>query len=143
MTTVNHLLKAKGSRPKSVDPSVSVRAALGEMFHHSVGSLIVCDRGRFAGIFTERHFAAAVARQGPGCMDGRVGDLMDPDAVSVSPDDTIDDCMALMTAWRTRHLPVLDGGQVVGVVSIGDVVKELVTDKDFMIEQLERYIAGR
>lgn len=143
MTTVNHLMKSKGSRPKSVDPSVSVRAALGEMFHHSVGSLIVCDGGRFAGIFTERHFAAAVAQRGPGCMDGRVGDLMDTDAVSVSPEDTIDDCMALMTAWRTRHLPVLDDGQVVGVVSIGDVVKELVTDKDFMIDQLERYIAGR
>lgn len=143
MTTVRSLLRTKGSSALSVEPSLPVQDALERMRTHNIGSLLVCDAGRLVGLFTERQFARAVAERGATCANGRVEDLVEGDVLYVSPDSTLDECMALMTERRTRHLPVLDADQVVGIVSIGDVVKELITDKEFVIEQLERYIAGR
>jgi CBS domain-containing protein len=143
MTSVRSLLKAKGNDTLSVDPNLPVQQALARMRDHNVGSVLVCEGGRLIGLFAERQFARCVAERGPSCIDGVVRDLMDEAILYVSPETTIDECMALMTERRTRHLPVFDGDELVGIVSIGDVVKELIADKDYVIEQLERYIAGR
>ena len=140
MTSVRTLLRAKGGATLSIEPAAPVREALERMRERNVGSVLVCEEGRLVGLFTERHFARSVARGGPACVDGPVGDIMEESVLYVSPDSTIDECMALMTEHRTRHLPVFDGDELVGIVSIGDVVKELIADKEFMIEQLERYI---
>jgi CBS domain-containing protein len=144
MGKVVHILQTKGDSALSVEPSRSVQEALETMFEQAVGSLLVCDRGRLLGLLTERHVAHAVAERGPSCLNGVVRDLMDGQAVYVSPESGIDECMTLMTECRTRHLPVLDDDdQVVGIVSIGDVVKALIDDKEFEIDQLQRYITGR
>lgn len=144
MTSVRSVLATKGGDTVKVDPAVPVRQALELMRDHNVGSVLVCEGGRLVGLFAERNLARCVARSGASCVDGTVGDLMEEAVLYVSPESTIDECMALMTEHRTRHLPVLDADdQVVGIVSIGDVVKELIADKTFVIEQLERYIAGR
>ncbi len=143
MTTVRSILQAKGDAARSVAPTVPVQQALARMRAHNIGSLLVCEGGKLVGLFDERQFARCVARRGSSCVEGSVRDVMEEAVLYVSPDTTIDECMALMTERRTRHLPVLDNNAVVGIISIGDVVKELVADKDFVIEQLERYIAGR
>lgn len=114
-----------------------------QMRENNIGSLLVFEGERLVGLFTERDFVRAVAQHGPSCAHGAVGDIMDRDVLYVSPDSTIDECMAIMTERRTRHLPVIEDDVLVGIVSIGDVVKELIKDKEFVIEQLERYIAGR
>lgn len=143
MITVKHILRSKGDATLSTDPSVSVREALEVMRHNNVGSLLVIRDGKLVGLFTERDFARNVAVRGPSSLEGMVGDVMVEDVLFVSPDTPIEDCMALMTEKRTRHLPVLENDKLVGIVSIGDIVKGLIEDKDFVIEQLERYITGR
>jgi CBS domain-containing protein len=143
MVSVRSVLKDKGGGALSVEPGMPVTQALEEMSRHNVGSLLVCEGGRLVGLLSERHFVRCVADGGPSCVDRTVGDLMEEDVLYVSPDSTVDECMALMTEHRTRHLPVLEEGEVVGIVSIGDVVKELIADKNFVIGQLERYISGR
>jgi CBS domain-containing protein len=143
MTTVKNILRAKGSVTISADPAVPVREALKTMMANNVGSLLVIDTGKLVGLLTERDFARAVAVRGEASVGGVVGDLMVEDVLYVSPETTIEECMALMTEKRTRHLPVLEDDELVGIVSIGDVVKQLIADKEFVIGQLERYIAGR
>ncbi len=143
MTTVKHILRSKGDAILSTDPSVSVREALKVMSHNNVGSLLVIQDGRPVGLFAERDFARNVAARGASALEGMVGDVMVKDVLFVTLDTTIEQCMALMTEKRTRHLPVLDEDDLVGIVSIGDIVKGLIEDKDFVIEQLERYITGR
>lgn len=143
MTSVRSVLATKGGDTVKVDPAVPVRQALELMRDHNVGSVLVCEGGRLVGLFAERNLARCVAHSGASCIERTVGDLMEEAVLYVSPEATIDECMALMTEHRTRHLPVLDADQVVGIVSIGDIVKEVIADKTFVIEQLERYIAGR
>lgn len=143
MTKVAQVLLSKGEGALAVDPSLAVRDALSMMRRHNVGSLLVVRDGRLVGLFTERDFAWHVASAGPSSLDCVVGDVMVGEVLVVSPDTPLEQCMALMTDKRTRHLPVLDGDEVVGVVSIGDVVKKIIDDREFEIEQLERYITGR
>lgn len=144
MTSVRSVLEAKGGATVRVAPEVSVRDALRLMRRSNVGALVVCDQGNVVGLFAERQFVWSVAARGPECIDSPVSELMEREVLYVSPDATIDECMALMTDHRTRHLPVLDDeATLVGIVSIGDVVKEVIADKDFIIDQLERYVAGR
>ena len=143
MTTVRHLLRSKGDATLSTDPSVLVREALEVMRHNNIGSLLVVQDGKLVGLFTERDFARNVAVRGASSLKGTVGDVMVEDVLFVSPDTPIEDCMVLMTEKRTRHLPVLENDELVGIVSIGDIVKGLIEDKDFAIEQLEKYITGR
>lgn len=133
----------KGSTTLSVERSVPLRDALTTMMDNNVGSLLVIDHGRLVGLLTEREFARAVAAGGEAALAGVAGDVMTQDVLFVSPETTVDECMALMTDKRTRHLPVFEGDDLVGIVSIGDVVKQMIEDKEFVIEQLERYIAGR
>lgn len=143
MTSVRHILRVKGVEALTTGPSVPVRDALRTMERDNVGSLLVVRDGRLVGLFTERGFARHVAAVGPSSLDATVGDVMATEVLVVSPDTAIEDCMALMTDKRTRHLPVLEGDEVVGIVSIGDIVKALSEDREFVIEQLERYITGR
>lgn len=138
--TVAQVLGRKPQRVLAVAPDATVFEALTMLAEHDVGALVVLDGERLAGIFSERDYARQVALQGKTSRDTRVREIMTAKVVCVRPDQSVDDCMGLMTARHIRHLPVLDHKQVIGVVSIGDVVKELLTEQQLMIEQLEQYI---
>jgi CBS domain-containing protein len=138
--TVAQVLGRKPQRVLAIGPDATVFEALTMLAEHDVGALVVLDGERLAGIFSERDYARQVALQGKTSRDTRVRDIMTPKVVCVRPDQNVDDCMGLMTARRIRHLPVLDHKKVIGVVSIGDIVKELLAEQQLMIEQLEQYI---
>lgn len=142
MNYVKFLLKSKGDTVLSIEPSAPVAEALGKMAANNVGSLAVLRDGKLVGLVTERDIVRAGARRGKALFDDVVADVMVKEVLYVSPDTTLEDCMALMTEKRTRHLPVLEHGALVGLISIGDVVKRLIADRDFMIDQMERYIRG-
>lgn len=142
MTQVKYVLQTKGDTTLTIDPAASVFDALKRMAESDVGSLLVMKKGKLVGLFTERDFARKAALQGPAFVGSSVGDMMTEEVLYVSPDTTVEQCMALMTEKHTRHLPVLENHQLVGIVSIGDVLKKLIDDKDVKIEQLERYITG-
>ncbi len=142
MTTVAQILRSKGNTFWSVAPHTMVYDALKLMAEKDVGALLVLDVGRLAGIISERDYARKVILKGKSSLDTPVREIMTYPVVAVRPERTVEECMALMTARRVRHLPVLVEGEVVGVVSIGDLVKASLEDKDFMIKQLETYIMG-
>jgi CBS domain-containing protein len=142
---VQQLLAEKGARGGevwSVGPDDSVFRALEIMAERNVGALVVLDGGRLVGVLSERDYARRVILRGLASRDVRVRDLMTAEVVTVGLDDTVGGCMQRMTAGRFRHLPVVDAGRVVGVVSIGDVVATIMADQAFEIEQLQGYIAG-
>ncbi|HLF24702.1 MAG TPA: CBS domain-containing protein [Anaerolineae bacterium] len=142
MKTVNQLLQAKGSDVWSIAPGASVYEALARMADKNIGALLVLDAGRLIGIFSERDYARKVVLKGKASKDTPVKEIMTSRVVYVRPEQSIEDCMALMTDKRVRHLPVLEGERVVGVISIGDVVKSIISEQSFMIAQLENYITG-
>ena len=142
MRTVRQLLETKGRDIWKVSPDDSVYEALRLMADKNVGALIVMDGNRMVGIFSERDYARKVILQGKFSRDTPVRDIMTRDVFSVTPDQTVKECMAVMTQGRFRHLPVLLGEELVGVISIGDVVKAILSDQDFMIAQLENFIGG-
>jgi len=142
MYTVRHLLQEKGAQIWSVAPQTTVYEALELMAAKNCGAVLVLENDRLAGIFTERDYARKVVLKGKTSKTVTVGELMSSEVVYVKPDDTIEDCMALMTEHRTRHLPVMEGGKLVGLISIGDVVKAVISDREFKIRELERYITG-
>lgn len=143
MITVNDLLRAKGHSVFSTEPGVSVLKALEIMADKDIGALLIMDKGEVAGIFSERDFARLTASNKTVDLNSPVDTFMTRDIYSVSLDETIDECMALMTTKHLRHLPVYDNKKLVGLISIGDVVKNLVEDKDLLIENMEKYILGR
>lgn len=140
MKTVQQLLESKRYSVVSVMPSSTVLEALQVMADKEIGAVIVIDGEHLIGIFSERDYARKVVLQGKTSRDTPVREVMTDKVVCVRPEQTIDDCMGLMTDKRIRHLPVLDHKKVVGVISIGDVVKEMLSDKEFVIQQLESYI---
>ena len=142
MKTVRQLLKGKGQEVLSVSPENTVYDAMKLMADRNVGALLVLDHGKLCGIISERDFARRLFSQNKAPKDIRVSELMTKDVVYVQPEMTNEDCMALMTDKRVRHLPVLDGDKVIGVISIGDLVKDTISDQRFIIEQLEHYIMG-
>jgi len=142
MYTVRHLLQVKGNRIWSVSPSATVYEALELMATQNIGALLVLEGDQTIGIFTERDYARKVVLKGKSSKTATVGEMMTTEVLYVNPDDTIENCMALMTEKRARHLPVLENGKLAGVVSIGDVVKAIISDREFMIRELERYITG-
>jgi CBS domain-containing protein len=142
MHTVKHLLEGKGRQLFSVAPGDSVLRAIEVMAERHVGALLVLDRGELAGIISERDYARKVILKGRSSADTKVAEIMTVDVVTVTPKDSVHRCMSLMTEKRIRHLPVLDGGRVVGVLSIGDLVKAVIDEQQHKIEDLERYIAG-
>ena len=128
MTTVRQLLEEKGYGIWTTTPETSVFGALQEMADRNVGALIVMDGGRIAGMFSERDYARKVALAGRSSRDMKVAEIMSVDVVTVTPRHSIEECMALMTDRRIRHLPVLVDGQVTGLVSIGDIVKSIIAE---------------
>jgi CBS domain-containing protein len=142
MTTVARLLDSKGHEVWSVAPEDSVYRAIERMAEKGVGALTVVDGGRLAGVLSERDYARKVILQGKSSRDTPVADIMTRDVVTVRPDQSVEDCMALMTERRIRHLPVVDGDRLVGMISIGDVVKWVISDRESLIAQLEGYITG-
>jgi CBS domain-containing protein len=142
MKTVQHVLHAKSGPVLSISPTATVYEALTLMAHHDVGALVVLDGGHFVGIFTERDYARKVTLHGKSSKEIPVSDIMTPRVLCVRLENTVEDCMALMTDKRIRHLPVVDDSGVIGMVSIGDVVKALLEEQEFVIKQLEHYISA-
>jgi CBS domain-containing protein len=142
MHTVRHLLQEKGNQVWSIAPQATVYEALELMAKKNVGALLVIENGNVVGMFTERDYARKVILQGRSSKTTSVGELMTADVLYVSPDDTIENCMAIMTDKRLRHLPVMEKEKLVGIVSIGDVVKAIISAHEFTIRELERYITG-
>ena len=143
MTMVSHILQSKGYDIWSIPPDATVFDALSLMAEKNVGAVLVMDAGLLVGILSERDYARKIILKGRASHDTRVREIMTENVVCVRPDQTTEECMALMTDKRIRHLPVIEGAKVMGVVSIGDVVKAVISEKDFVIEQLENYITGK
>ena len=143
MTTVRHLLDQKVNEVWAVSPDTTLRDTLKLMREHEIGVVIVNDAQGMVGIFSERDFARAAARDENLSFNTPVSELMTQQVYCVHSADLIEECMALMTGKRIRHLPVLLGKEVIGMISIGDVVREIVSQKDTTIRSLENYIMGR
>ena len=142
MPTAHDILRFKGGSVHCVRPDDTVLAALGVMAEHDIGAVVVLEGEKLAGILTERDYARKVALVGRASKDSPVRAIMTAEVVCVAPTLTIEDCMALMTERRVRHLPVVENGQVIGLVSIGDLVKATIDEQEFTINQLKNYIAG-
>ena len=143
MESVNQVLQTKGHEIWSVTPEILVFDALKLMADKNVGALLVLEGDKLVGIFSERDYARKVILRGKASMDTPVREIMSLQVFYVRPEQTIEECMALMTDRRIRHLPVLENDNVVGVISIGDVVKAIVlSEQKFTIKQLENYITG-
>lgn len=142
MRTVRQLLEAKPAQLHAIAPAAPVIEAIRAMADHGIGALLVMDGPRLAGIVSERDYARKVILQGRSSLDTPVADIMTARVVSVSPADTADRCMQVMTEHRIRHLPVLEGDAVVGVLSIGDLVKAVIEQQRQELDHLQRYIAS-
>lgn len=142
MVTVNQLLQAKGREIWSVAPDSSVYDALKLMADKNIGALLVMDAEHLLGIFSERDYARKVILKGKSSKEMTVQEIMTEKVYCVQSSQSVRECMALMTEKHHRHLPVLDQGKVTGMISIGDVVKAIISYQEFTIEQLESYITG-
>jgi len=142
MVQVKHLLESKGSTIFSIAPDVPVLDAIKHMAEHRVGALLVMRGETLVGVISERDYARKVILQGRSSSQTAVSDIMTSTVVTVAPDTDVFDCMRQCTAGRIRHLPVVDGDAVVGVISIGDLVKTVIDTQAEQIEHLERYITS-
>ncbi len=142
MRTVRQLLGAKAPEVFAVTPDDSVLDAIKLMAQKSIGAVLVMRDAQLAGIVSERDYARKVVLQGRSSSDTPVGDIMTADVVTVRLNDTVDHCMQIVTDRRIRHLPVVESGSVIGVVSIGDLVKAVIEDQQLELDQLQRYIAS-
>ena len=142
MTTVRHILQEKGNRVWTASPDASVRDAVRLMDESNVGVLVVSKGDEVVGIVSERDIARKLILKEQSSASTLVQDIMTPDVITITPDQSIDECMALMTSKHIRHLPVLDGKKLAGLVSIGDVVKAMIAEKEHLIKELQNYITG-
>jgi CBS domain-containing protein len=143
MSTVAQILRTKSSNAvHRTAPDSTVYEAIAAMAEHGIGALLVTEGERIVGIVTERDYARKIVLAGRSSKETPVADVMTPEVLVVSPQQTTEECMALMTENRLRHLPVLDNGRLVGLVSIGDLVKDIISEQRFIIEQLEHYVTG-
>ncbi len=142
MRQVKHLLAGKDHEIHTTTPEAPVLAAITTMAERHVGALLVMQGARLAGIVSERDYARKVVPKGRSSSATPVADIMTAEVVTVGPEDSVEHCMRVCTDRRIRHLPVLDGDRVVGVLSIGDLVKAVIDEQGEQIEQLQRYIAG-
>lgn len=140
MKTVQQILAIKGSQVWSIAPDSTVFAALKLMGEKEVGALAVVENGRLAGIISERDYARKVILKGRTSRDTFVREIMSTPVICTQCDQTVEECMQVMTEKRIRHLPVVEGERLVGIISIGDLVKAVIAEQQFMIEQLENYI---
>lgn len=143
MKTVANILEVKGSETFEVGPEASVYEALNILADKNVGALVVTDSGKLVGVISERDYARKVVLVERSSHDTLVSEIMSSDVLTVGPTSSVEDCMELMTERHIRHLPVVEGGQLVGVISIGDVVKAVIADLAALVEQLDSYIRGR
>ena len=139
---IKDLLKIKNRNIWTIEPGATVYDAISEMANKQIGALVVLEDKKVIGIITERDYARKVILQDKSSKDTLVREIMTDRVIYVKPDQKIEDCMALMTKKHIRHLPVLDGDRLVGMISIGDVVKTLISEKEFLIDQLTRYISS-
>lgn len=142
MGTVRILLDTKGHEILSVEPEDSVFDAIKLMSDRNIGSVLVMENNKLIGILSERDYARKVILKGRSSRDTHVKDIMSSRVVCITPEKTVNEAMAVMSDKRFRHLPVLEDDEVVGVISIGDLVKNIIKDQQFIIDQLEHYIAG-
>ena len=138
--TVKHLLEQKGRKLWTIDADATVLDAVARMAEKDIGSLVVMDGEELIGIITERHYSRNVILKGKTSPTTLVKDIMDRNVIHVQPEQSVELCMALMTDKRVRHLPVLEGTKVIGIVSIGDLLKFVISKQEFVIEQLEHYV---
>ncbi len=142
MERVRQLLHKKGHQIWSIGPDASVYEALELMSVKEIGALMVVEGSAIFGVMSERDYARNVVLKGRLSKDTRVREIMTTQLVPAHPDDSVQECMELMTEHRVRHLPILEEGRLLGVISIGDLVKSIISEQQFMIEQLEHYISG-
>ncbi|MBX7221006.1 MAG: CBS domain-containing protein [Blastocatellia bacterium] len=142
MRTVKHLLEGKSSNTWTIDPSATVFEALTMMAQKEVGALCVTENEKLVGILSERDYARKVILKGKTSRETLVGEIMTGDVITVRPEQSIDECMTLMTDKRLRHLPVVVDEKLVGIISIGDVVKDVISEQQHHIKQLEMYISA-
>jgi CBS domain-containing protein len=143
MITVRDILQNKGTQVYSTTPGSSVFGALELMARHNVGALLVMEEKKLIGMFSERDYARKVILKGKSSRETLVREIMTPNPLVIAPERTIRECLTVMTERQVRHLPVLDGTTVLGVISIGDVGKTLIADHEDTIDKLETYIKGR
>lgn len=144
MTSVAHILKSKSDTTiHAISPTASVFEALERMASKNIGALLVMEGQQVLGIFTERDYARKIALKGRSAPQTLMREVMTPSVMFVTPQQTSEQCMALMTENRLRHLPVMEEGRLLGLISIGDLVKDIISEQQFIIEQLECYISGK
>ena len=143
MSTVKDILNAKNNKIESIAPKSTVYEALEKMSEKDIGALVVIDNKKVVGIISERDYARKIILLGKTSKQTLVKDVMSSDLFSVTPDTSVEDAMVLMTGKHVRHLPVFEKNKIVGVISIGDVLKSIISNKDFLITQLSDYIAGK
>lgn len=143
MKTVQDILKTKGSVVYSVEPNVMVYSAIEQMCDKNIGGLMIVENAKLVGIFTERDYARKLILKGKSSKDTPIKDLMTPNPFTVTPQSSIEDCMKLMAGKHIRHLPVEESGKLIGMISIGDVVKHIIEDQKSTIAHLEQYISGQ
>jgi CBS domain-containing protein len=142
MKRVRDILEVKGREIFAIEPGASVYDAMKRMADKGVGALLVMEGAKLVGIISERDYARKVILEGRSSRTTQVREIMTAPVLYTEPGQNIEECMALMTEKRVRHLPVMDEDRVIGVISIGDLVKSIITEQKFIIEQLERYIRG-
>jgi CBS domain-containing protein len=143
MGKVRNILQGKGRNIFSVEPNTIVYQAIELMAQKNIGGLLITENGKLVGIFTERDYARKLILKGKSSKDTTIGELMTKNPFTVTLDSSIEECMELMSNRRIRHLPVLDNGELIGVISIGDVVRFIIEEQKSIIEHLEHYIAGQ
>jgi CBS domain-containing protein len=142
MKTARDLLREKGTQVYATSPEASVYDALQQMAEKNIGALIVFEGERLVGLISERDYARKIVLKNKFSRETAVSEIMSRDVVTVSPDRNLEECMEVITARRVRHLPVVEDDRVLGIISIGDIVKGIIEHKEFVIEQLEYYIKG-
>jgi CBS domain-containing protein len=141
--TVRHLVERKGRTVWTIGPDATVLDAVAQMADKDVGSLVVMDGEKLVGIITERHYSRSVVLKGKTSPTTLVREIMETNVIYVRPEQSVELCMALMTDKRVRHLPVVEDTKVIGIISIGDLLKHIISKKEFAIDQIEHYIQGR
>jgi CBS domain-containing protein len=141
--TIASVLKNKGARIWSIDPEATILDAIALMAEKAIGALVVVSEGRLVGIISERDYARKVILQGRSSKDTHVREIMTSSVITVSPEETVDECMRIITNNRVRHLPVMGGSEVIGVISIGDLVRAIIAEQAATIDHLHSYIAGK
>ena len=142
MTTVSDLLKVKGNKTYSVSANETVFQAIEVMAEANIGAVLVTEEDRIVGICTERDYTRKIILKGLASKQTQVREIMTKDVITIHPENTVEQCMALMTKFHIRHLPVVDNGHLVGMISIGDVVQSVIADKENLISDLQEYIEG-